>query len=98
LSIDRETKLGLYRRMVRIRAFENEARRLVGEGLIPARFGFYTGQEAVAAGVCAHLSPGDQIGSTHRALGHLIAKGCDPRRLMVELCGRRTGFNGARAR
>jgi len=97
LSIDRETKLSLYRRMVRIRTFENEARRLVGEGLIPARFGFYTGQEAVAVGVCAHLSPADEIGSTHRALGHLIAKGCDPRRLMAELCGRRAGLNGGKA-
>jgi TPP-dependent pyruvate/acetoin dehydrogenase alpha subunit len=97
LSIERGIKLDLYRKMVRIRAFENEARRLVREGLIPARFGFYTSQEAVAAGVCAHLTPGDQIGSTHRALGHLIAKECDPRRLMAELCGRRAGFNGGKA-
>jgi TPP-dependent pyruvate/acetoin dehydrogenase alpha subunit len=97
LSIDGDIKLDIFRKMVRIRSFENEARRLVGEGLIPARFGFYTGQEAVAVGVCAHLLPGDQIGSTHRALGHLIAKGCDPRRLMAELCGRRAGFNGGKA-
>ena len=97
MGIERDRLLGLYRTMMVIRTFENAARNLIGEGLIPARFGFYTGQEAVAAGVCAHLGPKDQIGSTHRPLGHLIAKGCDLRRLMAELCGRRTGFNKGKA-
>jgi pyruvate dehydrogenase E1 component alpha subunit len=85
--------LELYRTMIRIRTFENSARILIKEGSIPARFGFYTGQEAVAAGVCAHLGEDDQIGSTHRPLGHLIAKGCDLKGLMAELCGKRTGLN-----
>lgn len=97
VEIERDKLLNLYRTMVRIRTFENAARELIREGAIPARFGFYTGQEAVAAGVCAHLGPGDQIGSTHRPLGHLIAKGCDLRRLMAELCGKRTGFNKGKA-
>ena len=94
---DRKVKLDLYRSMVRIRTFENGARRLISEGHIPTRLGMYTGQEAVASGVCAHLGAGDQIGSTHRPLGHLIAKGCDLRLLMAELCGRRTGFNKGKA-
>lgn len=97
MGIERDRLLRLYRTMVRIRAFENAARELIRKGSIPARFGFYTGQEAVAAGLCAHLGPGDQIGSTHRPLGHLIAKGCDLRRLMAELCGKRTGFNKGKA-
>ena len=97
MGIKRDKLLSLYRIMVCIRAFENAARELINEGLIPARFGFYTGQEAVAAGVCAHLGSEDQIGSTHRPLGHLIAKGCDLRRLMAELCGKRTGFNKGKA-
>lgn len=97
LTTDREKMIELYRIMVRIRTFENAARRLIKEGYIPARFGFYTGQEAVAAGVCAHLGVGDQIGSTHRALGHLIAKGCGLNQLMAELCGRRTGVNKGKA-
>jgi TPP-dependent pyruvate/acetoin dehydrogenase alpha subunit len=97
LEIDEETKIELYRTMVRIRAFENRARILIRDGEIPARSGFYTGQEAVAAGVCAHLSLSDQIGSTHRALGHLIAKGCKLNLLMAELCGKSTGFNKGKA-
>jgi pyruvate dehydrogenase E1 component alpha subunit len=97
LEIDTEAKIELYRTMVRIRTFENRARVLVRDGEIPARSGFSTGSEAVAAGVCAHLSPSDQIGSTHRALGHLIAKGCNLNRLMAELCGKSTGLNKGKA-
>jgi len=72
-------------------------RRLVRDGQIPSRFGFYTGQEAVASGVCAHLGTRDQIGSTHRPLGHLVAKGCDLGLLMAELCGKRAGLNKGKA-
>ena len=97
MKIDEEIKIELYRTMVRIRTFENRARILIRDGEIPARSGFSTGQEAVAAGVCAHLSPSDQIGSTHRALGHLIAKGCNLNRLMAELCGKSTGLNKGKA-
>ena len=85
MSLDEAGLLGLYRVMIRIRVFENAVRRLAKEGKMPARFGLYTGQEAVAAGVSAHLGPDDQIGSTHRPLGHLIAKGCNLNRLMAEL-------------
>ncbi len=97
MEIDAETKIELYRTMVRIRTFENRTRVLYQSGEIPARSGFSTGSEAVAAGVCAHLSPSDQIGSTHRALGHLIAKGCNLNRLMAELCGKSTGLNKGKA-
>lgn len=97
MATSRDVKLRLYRSMIRIRTFENGARILIKEGNIPARFGMYTGQEAVAAGVCAHLDAGDQIGSTHRPLGHLIAKGCSLKGLMAELCGKRTGLNRGKA-
>ena len=97
LSLSDAKLIELYHVMIRIRAFENAVRKLTKEGKIPARFGFYTGQEAVAAGVSAHLRKGDQIGSTHRALGHLIAKGCDLDKLMAELMGKETGFNHGKA-
>jgi acetoin:2,6-dichlorophenolindophenol oxidoreductase subunit alpha len=97
MSLNEAKTTDIYRVMVRIRTFENEVRRLTKEGKIPARFGLYTGQEAVAAGVSAHLRIGDQIGSTHRALGHLIAKGCSLDKLMAELMGKQTGFNHGKA-
>jgi pyruvate dehydrogenase E1 component alpha subunit len=88
-----DTYLSLYQTMYRIRAFEKTTRDLASKGMTPARTGRSMGQEAVAAGVCTHLRITDQVGSTHRPLGHLIAKGCDLRLLMAEICGRSTGFN-----
>jgi pyruvate dehydrogenase E1 component alpha subunit len=54
------------------------------------------GQEAVAAGVCAHLVREDMLTSSHRGHGHTLAKGADMRRMMAELFGRRDGFNGGK--
>ena len=55
-----------------------------------------TGQEAVAAGVCAHLKPADLLTSTHRGHGHTLAKGADPTRMMCELFGKASGYNGGK--
>jgi pyruvate dehydrogenase E1 component alpha subunit len=55
-----------------------------------------TGQEAVPAGVCAHLRASDYLTSTHRGHGHTLAKGADLTRMMCELFGKATGFNGGK--
>ena len=78
--------------MVAIRTFENGVRVLINEGKI-GHVSFYTGGEAVAAAVCTHLRKEDQIGSTHRPLGHLIAKGADLKKMMAEIAGKATGSN-----
>ncbi len=78
--------------MIRIRTFENGVRSLMNEGKI-GHVSFYTGGEAVAAGVSAHLDAMDQIGSTHRPMGHLVAKGVDLKRMMAEIVGKVTGTN-----
>ena len=49
----------------------------------------YAGEEAIAAGVCAHLDAGDYVASTHRGHGHAIAKGCDVKAMMAEIYGKR---------
>jgi acetoin:2,6-dichlorophenolindophenol oxidoreductase subunit alpha len=96
----------LYRTMARIRAFENAAE-IASQGGVaawgldasaqPARvrgpLHLSTGQEAVAAGVCQHLSPTDLLTSTHRGHGHTLAKGADVNAMMGELFGRATGTN-----
>ena len=97
INLNSKVKLDLYRTMIRIRLFEQESRRLFKDRLMSNRIIGYTGQEAVAAGVSIHLTFNDQIGSTHRPLGHLIAKGCDLGKLFAELCGKRTGFNKGKA-
>ena len=82
----------LHRRMVRIRLFEEAAGRLFEQARIPGFIHLYVGQEAVAAGVCAALRDGDQISSTHRGHGHLVARGGDLNQMMAELMGKSTGY------
>lgn len=88
----KRTLLDLYRRMVRIRSFEEAGGKLMEEGKIPGALHLYVGQEAVAAGVMAHLSDKDQITSTHRGHGHLIAKGGEFDKMFAELFGKSTGY------
>jgi TPP-dependent pyruvate/acetoin dehydrogenase alpha subunit len=99
----------LYATMLRIRAFEDAAEEASRGGV--AAFGqqasgvpaavrgplhLSTGQEAVAAGVCANLDVRDYLTSTHRGHGHTIAKGADVGRMMLELHGRADGVCGGR--
>jgi len=83
---------GLYRTMVRIRAFEETALEAHKAGEIPGPLHVSIGQEAVAAGVCVNLRTDDRITSNHRGHGHAIAKGADPQRMMLELYGREGGY------
>src|SRR5579883_3608700 len=78
--------------MLRIRLFEEEAGKLMEASKIPGALHLYVGEEAVAAGVMAHLGPEDQITSTHRGHGHLVAKGGDYKQMYAELFGRATGY------
>ena len=91
-TLDDEILKDMHRRMVRIRLFEEAAGRIFEAGGMPGFIHLYVGQEAVAAGVCAALRPDDQISSTHRGHGHLVAKGGDLKRMMAELMGKSTGY------
>ena len=98
----------LYRTMVRIRAFENAAetasqggvsaygKAADGSAKVRGPLHLSTGQEAVAAGVCLHLNKDDYLTSTHRGHGHTLAKGADLARMMAELFGKASGFNGGK--
>ena len=90
------TQLDLYRTMLRIRRCEEQLARSYAAGRITGACHTYVGQEAVAAGVCAHLRDDDAVFSTHRGHGHALAKGVPPRALMAELFGRATGCSGGR--
>ncbi len=90
-GISPDTYLALYRKMVEIRQFEDTVYFMFLEGRMPGTVHLYQGQEAVAAGICAHLQKEDMICSTHRADGHAIAKGLSLRSCMAELFGRTTG-------
>ena len=88
---ERDFLLGLYRRMVRIRQFEEQVRFLFLEGSMPGTIHQCQGQEATAVGVCSALGPDDYITSTHRPHGHALAKGLTPREILIELFGGATG-------
>ena len=92
MTISKETMLDMYRTMVRIREFEAEAIELAKANITRAAVHTYNGEEAIATGVCAHLTNEDYITSTHRGHGHCIAKGADLRRMFAELMGRETGY------
>lgn len=84
-------QLDLYRQMLTIRRFEERCNFLFMQGKIPSTLHLYIGQEAVAVGVCAHLTHEDFATSTHRPHGHSLAKGVTPRAIMAELYAKRTG-------
>ena len=77
--------------MLLIRRFEEKLYHLFSTRDMPGSMHQYNGQEAVAAGVCAHLSRTDYITSTHRGHGHCIAKGADLRAVMAEMFAKSTG-------
>lgn len=85
-----------YQTMRTIRSFEQRVVDLVNSGEIAGATHEYTGQEAVAVGVCGELRRDDVITSTHRGHGHLIAKGASVPAMMAELMGRVTGLNKGR--
>jgi 2-oxoisovalerate dehydrogenase E1 component len=81
----------MQRRMLRVRHFEDEARRLKDEGHVPGPVHCSTGQEATVVGACLALRESDTITGTHRSHGHPIAKGAALAPLMAELLGRTGG-------
>jgi TPP-dependent pyruvate/acetoin dehydrogenase alpha subunit len=83
----------LYSRLGLARQFEERLKWLVETGVPVGAVHYYTGQEAVAVGVCAALEPTDLIASNHRGHGHCVAKGVEVRRMMAELYGKVTGTN-----
>jgi pyruvate dehydrogenase E1 component alpha subunit len=82
----------MYRQMVRIRLFEENANDLYTRALMPGFTHLYIGEEAVAVGVCEALHTDDYITSTHRGHGHCIAKGAEAKPMFAELLGKRAGY------
>ncbi len=92
MEITRETRLEMYRRMVRLRQFELAAIDLFMRGQVKGAITAYVGQEASGVGVCMALRPDDLIAGTHRSHGHNLAKGATSRQVMAEILGKETGY------
>jgi acetoin:2,6-dichlorophenolindophenol oxidoreductase subunit alpha len=91
-ELTKDQLLEAYRVMRTIRDFEERLHTEFATGEIPGFVHLYAGEEAIAAGVCAHLGPDDYVASTHRGHGHSIAKGCDVTAMMAEIYGKRAGI------
>ncbi len=91
-ALTRKKAISIYEMMIRIRRFEERAIELFSAGELPGFLHASIGQEAVAAGFCAHLNNKDQITSTHRGHGHMIAKGLNYEGMFAELYARKTGY------
>lgn len=82
----------MLRTLWRIRLFEGQVQRLAAAGEVPGFPHLSTGQEAVAVGVCAHLTRKDSLFTGHRGHGHALAKGCDLQATFAEIIGRDSGL------
>jgi len=89
--MDQELLGDLYKKMLRIRRFEEEARRLYTERKIGGFLHIYIGQEAVAVGALSVLEDQDYVMTAYRCHGHYLAKGGNSREGMAELLGKATG-------
>ena len=92
MTIPDRTLLQMFETMMKIRLFEERVTLEYQRGDMPGFVHTYIGAEAVATGVCAHLSDTDLIASTHRGHGHCLAKGCSISGMLAELYGRETGL------
>jgi pyruvate dehydrogenase E1 component alpha subunit len=91
-TAERERWLDLYRQIVTIRLFEEQVNLLYTSARMPGLAHLYSGEEAVAVGVCAALRRDDYITSTHRGHGHCLAKGAAVDRMFAELLGKAPGY------
>ncbi len=87
-----EDYLQMYRQMVRIRTFEDNANQLYLDAKMPGLTHMYSGEEAVAVGICEALEVTDKITSTHRGHGHCVAKGAEFKQMFCELLGKEEGY------
>jgi pyruvate dehydrogenase E1 component alpha subunit len=90
---DRAQLLTAYRTMLLIRRFEEKAGQLYGMGLIGGFCHLYIGQEAVVTGMQMAIGDGDEVITSYRDHGHMLACGMDPRGVMAELTGRAGGYS-----
>ena len=93
VEFTREQELHAYREMLLIRRFEEKAGQLYGMGFIGGFCHLYIGQEAVVVGLQMCAKDGDQVITTYRDHGHMLATGMDPKGVMAELTGRRSGYS-----
>jgi TPP-dependent pyruvate/acetoin dehydrogenase alpha subunit len=96
LELTKNELICMYRRMVEIRIFEQSLTKFYEEGLLVGTGHPSMGEEAVAVGACFAVENDDYVLSTHRAHGHILAKGASMPIILAELFARATGCTGGK--
>lgn len=86
----------LYWMMKRIRLCEESLIQPISDGRIRCPVHLYSGEEAIATGVCAALKKHDYIFGNHRSHGHFLAKGGNMSAMIAEIYGKESGCSGGR--
>jgi pyruvate dehydrogenase E1 component alpha subunit len=92
-GFSKDEEMQAYSDMLLIRRFEEKAGQLYGMGLIGGFCHLYIGQEAVVVGMQMSTIEGDQVITSYRDHGHMLACGMDPNGVMAELTGRKGGLS-----
>jgi pyruvate dehydrogenase E1 component alpha subunit len=92
-GFSKDEEMQAYSDMLLIRRFEEKAGQLYGMGLIGGFCHLYIGQEAVVVGMQMATIEGDQVITSYRDHGHMLACGMDPNGVMAELTGRKGGLS-----
>jgi len=77
--------------MIKIRLVEESFVEPIVKGEIKTPCHLYTGEEAIATGVCATLNLDDRVFGNHRSHGHYLAKGGSLKKMVAEIYSRKTG-------
>jgi len=96
MTYSKEFLLGLYKTMQRIRISEESLVEPINKGEIKTPCHLYSGEEAVATGICAALEKEDYIFGNHRSHGHYLAKGGSMKAMIAEIYGKETGCSSGR--
>ena len=96
MNLEKDFLLSIYRAMLRIRLCEESLVQPILDGVIKTPCHLYSGQEAVAVGICAALRQDDQIFGNHRSHGHYLAKGGDMNTMVAEIYCKKAGCSRGR--
>jgi len=92
--LPKDTLVSLYRLMLIIRAVEESFINPILNKDILCPVHLYSGEEAIAVGVCSSLNDNDKVFGTHRSHGHFLAKGGSLDELVAEVYCKRQGASG----
>ncbi len=96
-TLPKEQLLDWYHQIVLIRKFENMCDALYAEKRITGVYmHLYSGHEATGVGALAAITPEDHVITAYRDHGIALARGVDPKAVMAEMMGKRTGTSGGK--